>query len=1196
MRSKHEDNAPPTRDATTRAPETTPGASPRTPATALERAPLSRDSEVFDSEAWDSLADDFDSIEADLLGDLGEEPESIEEPELIGAQVGPYRVEAEVGRGGMGRVFRAVHVHSGHAAALKVVRADMATRPRYKEGFRREVQAIAALTHPGIVRLYDYGHLDAIGSPWCAMEFAPLGSLSDREPRASWNEARAILVQILEALAHAHARGVVHRDLKPDNVLVRGDAPLRCVLTDFGLAHPGTRAMDQARWVSRPGDAGVTEAMVTAGTPAYMAPEQFRGDWRDYGPWTDLYALGCLAWELICGAPPFLAWSPEALAHKHENDPRPPLTARFEVPDALEGWLHALLAPVPHERTRRAADALRGLGEEPTRRRLASQQAHGHVGLGLFGLREIPLIGRADAQALIRGALAEVAQTGETRAVVVQGPSGAGKSRLVEWMTEQAHATGQASVFAAFHSPVAGPGDGLGRAVASHLGCVGLSRPETLARLQALSQRPPYADLLMRDDPLGLTEIVAPDAAGEPEGPRLTFESDRERHVVVRRLLEAEAARRPVVVWLDDVQWGADSLVFADLLARSPRLPVLVLLTVREEALSEQPHEARLLEQLLDNDNVTRLALDTLPEGDRERLVAGLLKLTPELTRAATHAAGGSPLYAIQLVNEWVERDLLTWTPDGFTARGELPRPATPAELWRERLQGLLVDLEHVEQARPMLQLAAALGQQLDAHEWRVACEQADLPGAERIEPLVEAMVVHRLARRQAGGWSFVHGKLREALEEEAREQRAWGALNLACADMIEVAYPQKTTTLIERRALHLIEADALEDALELLLEAAERYITIDNNERGLLLLERYAQLVEQLGLPPTDPRRGAPGPHRVVVLLHQEAFVQARDAIQPMLEEAREQGWTRLTCTLLTRLGEIHQGLSNVDEGLEAFGDALEVLERHLPDWLEMKAHILHNVARFHYEHGRVDLARSTTERALEAAREGGDPIGEAWSVWMRSCIALSASELEAAKADCLESKAIFDRCGHRRGSAHCVNSLAEIARFQGDHEEALAGYLHTIDLCYAVGLPQAHTFGRLNVCLAWLGLGRYDEAIAKLKELEVFYEEAERSGELAVVRAALALGAAIQGRFEACDRCLERSWAWIREADSTERDVADLMEELGGVLCDAGEVERARRVMAFAAEQWRRLGSPARAEALDERLTRLDARGEVG
>jgi serine/threonine protein kinase len=247
--------------------------------------------------------------------------------------------------------------------AVKVITDASAREDRYQAAFRNEVRAVAGLSHPGVVQVFDFGLIDAAadfasggrllaGSPYLVMEYLRPDPLS--APIESFAQLRLILDQLLEALAHAHARGVIHRDLKPDNVLA-DPVTGRLKITDFGLAHTVNRE-------ATADDTLAGLAHTTAGTPDYMAPEQARARPREQGAWSDLYSLGCMAFALASGVPPFVRSTPIATLMAHLAEPVPPLAARIAVPAGLDAWVQRMMAKTVDARfatCRNAAEAIR---------------------------------------------------------------------------------------------------------------------------------------------------------------------------------------------------------------------------------------------------------------------------------------------------------------------------------------------------------------------------------------------------------------------------------------------------------------------------------------------------------------------------------------------------------------------------------------------------------------------------------------------------------------------------------------------------------------------------------------------------------------------------------------------------------------------------------------------------------------------
>ena len=227
----------------------------------------------------------------------------------VSRSVGRYEILDEVGRGGMAIVFRARQVDLDRTVALKELSAFHASDPALAERFLRESRLAGSLSHPNIVTVHEYFEHD--GTPYIAMEYIERGSLRPYVGRLSLAQVVGVVEGMLAGLAHAEAKGIVHRDIKPENVMVTEEG--RVKIADFGIAKAGSGMTGQF----------LTATGTTIGTPAYMAPEQALG--KDVGPWTDLYSLGVMAYEMLVGRLPFPdTESAMALLMKHVNDPVPP--------------------------------------------------------------------------------------------------------------------------------------------------------------------------------------------------------------------------------------------------------------------------------------------------------------------------------------------------------------------------------------------------------------------------------------------------------------------------------------------------------------------------------------------------------------------------------------------------------------------------------------------------------------------------------------------------------------------------------------------------------------------------------------------------------------------------------------------------------------------------------------------------------
>jgi serine/threonine-protein kinase len=271
---------------------------------------------------------------------------------------GRYRVEAILGRGGMGRVYKAEHTSLGRAVAIKVLHTRLGSSKEAAQRFQREAKASGRLDHPNIVAVSDFGALED-GSLFLVMEALegePLGSRLEREKRIPWQEALAIIRGVLAGLAHAHAKDVVHRDIKPDNIfLAKKDGELTVKILDFGIAKLIAGNSD---------DPATTRAGLTVGTPAYLSPEQAVGG--EIKPASDLYSTSIVLYEMLTGRPPFLDEQPLAMLTAHVSRDVPPFSEvapDLQVPPGLEEVIQAGLQKISGERTRSALEYMQRLDE-----------------------------------------------------------------------------------------------------------------------------------------------------------------------------------------------------------------------------------------------------------------------------------------------------------------------------------------------------------------------------------------------------------------------------------------------------------------------------------------------------------------------------------------------------------------------------------------------------------------------------------------------------------------------------------------------------------------------------------------------------------------------------------------------------------------------------------------------------------------
>jgi len=265
-----------------------------------------------------------------------------------------YELDCEIGRGGMGVVYRAKDRRLKRTVAIKVLPPELAFRSEIKTRFLREAETAAQLNHPNIVDIYAVDEVEGI--VYFVMAYITGDNLAKRlhdHGALSVDETRRTLRDVADALAYAHERGVVHRDIKPDNILIDAESG-RPMVTDFGIA----RAVSD-------GNSRLTATGIAIGTPTYMSPEQAAGE-REIDGRSDLYALGVVAYQMLSGAPPFAASSTPAMLVKHLTErPAPLRSKRSDVPEELERIVMVLLEKDPANRLPSAGALVAALDGAP---------------------------------------------------------------------------------------------------------------------------------------------------------------------------------------------------------------------------------------------------------------------------------------------------------------------------------------------------------------------------------------------------------------------------------------------------------------------------------------------------------------------------------------------------------------------------------------------------------------------------------------------------------------------------------------------------------------------------------------------------------------------------------------------------------------------------------------------------------------
>jgi tetratricopeptide (TPR) repeat protein len=1037
------------------------------------------------------------------------------------------------------------------------------------------------------------------------MEFAGAGTLAKLHD-ITWPELRAILLVLLDALAHAHAHGVIHRDIKPENVLLCGRDDLRpgLKLTDFGIAF----ALEDAK----------TREEVH-GTPHYMAPEQLTGEERDQGPWTDLYALGCLAWRLATGAPPFAGRRQMQLITAHRGIRPPALVPTVPVPAGFEWWLRTLLEKKPWHRFQCAADAasaLRDLGHPdgirldlPLRNGLVppvlptrtKPQVHpirgGHAvragmpldwrrpvpprppieftgaGRNLFGLRPPVFTGReAERDALWR-ALTATCHERRAHTVLLEGPSGVGVSRLADWLASRAQEVGAAHALTA-------PGSDLEDLLVTRFGAQNLTGQERQERI----------DLALTTlFPDGTRDELREQARRLFDGTRLEGPS---RYATLRLLLEALAEERPLVVVLDDVHHHIDAVRFARHIQNAQVVrPVPVLVVLGVGPVEDDSPVARELAALRMQPGVQALALEPMPRESFMALVQDMLGLEPELARLVVDRTAGNPAFALQIVGDWIARDQLCAGSRGFKLRpGARPQlPPTLKASWAARVVNVLDDLD--PSADLALQVAAVWGNRVPMETWAALCDrvQAEQDGfVDRDEnrrarrALLDRLRANGVAVTTDEGFRFTQGAFRNAVLDRTRRARRLRALHRAAAAHLG---PDPAPDQLERYGRHLLMAGEREAALTPLLDAVGHVQTTVGRMSAWRLLDTVEHALKRLQLDAGDPRWGRLYIERATLadLLGKTplAFRWARKAGQ----EAARYGWNTIAAQANFRLGRHAMARGDLDMAQARF---VRVTNQVSPE-----AHpFLVGEALF--------LLGTLTERQGEDPEEARRLLqaGRRWMLrdpdpgrQLTAFLYLAEAAIRRGRLDI--GAILLDRSLHlaiERGDlaqqVRCLSQAADLAERHGDLEGAAEKLKAAIQVYERIGDAQLALL-RCALARVLQARGDVDEALQELDRALANAMEVGRSRLLLAVQCARLPALVEAGQLDDLDEVARTLPALMDRAATADRSNALAAERATLALLARGETARAHSAHAIAADQWRRLGDDQALERLAAHFT---------
>ena len=948
---------------------------------------------------------------------------------MIGQTLGHYRIVEKIGAGGMGEVYQAEDSQLGRRVALKFLPEKTLGDPAAVERFVREARAASALNHPNIVTIHEIGETGP--NRFIVMEFIlgqtlrkMVGQGVDLESVARIGE------QVAKALTVAHAAGIVHRDIKPDNIMLRQDGYVKVL--DFGLARLVPTGSSPTLGTS-PNDTGPGKIL---GTARYMSPEQARGEVADGA--TDIFSLGIVLYELSTGRHPFPADSQLGVLHAIlSQTPLPPSRLNSEVPALLDSLILRLLEKDARLRPSAAEVEveLRGLAGDHA----GSQPARGVVHT------ERHTVGRKRELAELRAAF-DSAESGRGLLMCVGGEPGIGKTTLVEDFLAALVADGRACSIAR--------GRCSERLAGTEAYLPLLEALESLLRGEASVS---MAGVLKRVAPTWYVQ-VAPLAANDSSISRVLEEAKAASQERLKRELSAflqEASRvRPLVFFLDDLHWADISTV--DLLAyagnKLESLRMLIIGAYRPSDLLLSKHPFAEVKLGLQGRGACRdIAVAFLTAADVELYLTQEFpehQFPPEFASLIHAKTEGSPLFMVDLVRYLRNRGVIAANKQGrWSLAGSVPdiQRELPESV-RSMIQRKIEQLSDGE--RRLLAVASVQGQEFDS---AVVARVLEMDAAEAEEQLEILERVHLFVRKIEEKefpdsnltlrYSFVHALYQNTLYAALSPTRRT-SLSAAVARALHGFYGGRSGEIASTLAVLFEAARDFAQAADHFLRASQNSARVFANHEAITLARRAIANAEKL--------QGAERLSRVLAA----AFELARLHLTLSQFEAAIQDFELAEKTAVE--------LGNTEGQINALcGRAMALFNLH-----------------------RMADMRREANRALEIARAAGSGIGVAAAESVLACDRLCAGDLGAAEQYFLRALPVLQEKGVQLGVVDALGYLGALHTWRLDYAEAERMTSWALDKARELG-ASFHIVQNLFFRGMALGnRGRFSDALAALEE----------------------------------------------------------------------------------------------------------------
>ena len=1079
----------------------------------------------------------------------------------VGQLISHYRILGQLGQGGMGVVYLAEDLNIGRKVVLKLLKGDLAADPQMAERFHREARACAAVVHPNITTIYEVDRHE--GSWFICMEYVEGQTLRSRlrqSERLTLAMAVSVACGAADALGAAHQRGIVHRDMKPENIMLTPSGQVKVL--DFGLAAFTTAMLKPLDLQAmQTGVDRLTLQGMAIGTLHYMSPEQTRGS--AVTPASDVFSLGAVLYEMVTGQPPFRGSNALEVMHAIAYDAPAPMAAKLpSLPAELDlvvrralrkdpdsrfptgGVLHAELTRLLHLIDPGAAQTIvvePRISSDSIAQRVESAPTKISTPAITAGL-----IGRERELRILVDRL-ERAIGGEGSLVLVQGEAGIGKTRLVSEVGRLGEEGGARylvgrCLFREGGLPYHPFIEAAGRLITD----LGLDDADAFdgwvrQRMPALAGRLPILKSFLH--------------VGGQESAVLI--SDKEHLLdAISALFLAFARERPMILVIDDLHWAdeatLDLLLYIVRNCRHSR--GLIIGTYRPEEVTQaggRTHPlARVLDRMSAGDLYVEIKLSRLGRAETGQIIAATMhgaRMPPEFVDLLHGETAGNPFYVLETLKLLVEDGTLKKVQGNWRLTQSIARVSIPG-----RVHDVVTRrLSRVSEAdREMLEIASAEG--MVFHSDTIAtCLGA--PRLKVLGALQRAEKEHHIIHAEEDGYTFDHPLIREVLYEAIIPElrREYHRLMGDYLSGNRRGRPGEEAAI----AYQYLEAGHEEAALPFLLDAGDRARRLYANAEAMTALNRaeaiLTRMLEDAARKGTDPAGLIP---QAIRLYKERGRLKQRlgetdlamSDYRVMQRIAVERSLIDRQAHALSLMAHLYHETGDYDRAFESARRSQELAlaagdKRSLSNGLRVEGAL-------HFYRGEYDDALRAHQASIDIQKEIGDLAGYAENLNKVGNIHLTKGESDKAEAVYQTALALGRQSGHRLAEAEALNNLAVLYYYGGDAEAALAHLDQCLAIKKEIGDKRSLARSMGNVGMVHEMLGDLSAAVATHQESLALIREINDQGSIVTGLNNLTSVYCRMGRYAEASRASEESLA-ISEAIGDRWITPNSLNSLGRV-----------------------------------------------